>query len=87
MQQHDPSSDHVPDPSADKGKADAAASTSEVETSLYRRRAQRRGELPEPEVPAERRREDRRKRKPGLPALLGAILGIDEKEQAPEDQH
>jgi hypothetical protein len=85
MKQLDPSSDQAGAPSTDKGNTDAPASTSAVETSLDRRRAQRRAELLEPAVPADRRRQDRRKRKPGLPALLGAILGIDEKERAPED--
>jgi hypothetical protein len=51
-------------------------------TPLERRRGRRRAEA-EAEIPAERRQYDRRKRTPGLPALLGAILGDDE-EQTPE---
>jgi len=52
-------------------------------TALERRRGRRRADEAEAAIDAERRQGDRRKRTPGLPALLGAILADDE-EQPPE---
>jgi hypothetical protein len=64
--------------------ADEEQATVEPElTPLERRRGRRRAEEAEAELAAERRQGDRRKRTPGLPALLGAILADDE-EQPPE---
>jgi hypothetical protein len=48
---------------------------------LDRRRGPRRADEPEAEIPTDRRSyADRRKRTPGLPALLGAILSDEEPE-------
>lgn len=85
MQQLDPPSDQTTASSSKAGEAVRPPET--AAESLERRRAQRRAEAGEPEVPAERRKGDRRKRKPGLPALLGAILAVEAEEPAPEDQH
>ncbi len=51
---------------------DAAASTFVFD----RRRGPRRAATGDSEVPVERRGPDRRRRKPGLSALFGAILGL-----------
>ena len=86
MQQLDPPSDQTTASSSKAAEAEAPVPESAAK-SLERRRAQRRAEAGEPEVPAERRKGDRRKRKPGLPALLGAILAVEAEEPVPEDQH
>jgi len=85
MKQLDPGTGQSTDSSPDADSA-AAVAAAEAASALERRRGQRRAEAGEPELPAERRKGDRRKKKPGLPALLGAILAVDEEEHVPEAQ-
>jgi hypothetical protein len=56
----------------------AAAGTAAATGIPDRRRGPRRADPPADELPVERRKGDRRRRAPGLPALLGAILADDE---------
>ena len=86
MQQLDPASGQSTAASAKPEETPGPADPAAVIAPLERRRGQRRGDIPESELPAERRKGDRRKKTPGLPALLGAILAVDEEEQGPEAQ-
>ncbi len=57
------------------------------ETEFDRRRGPRRGTAEQGgDVPVERRQTDRRKKKPGLSGLMGAILGADETVVDPESE-
>ena len=86
MKQLDPATGQSTAPSPGAAGGEGPAEPSAATSALERRRGQRRGENGEPELPAERRKGDRRKKKPGLPALLGAILAVDEEEHVPEAQ-
>jgi hypothetical protein len=87
MKQLDPATGQSTASSPDAGHTGEPADPADETTSaLERRRGQRRAEAGEPELPAERRKGDRRRKTPGLPALLGAILAVDEEEQLPEAQ-
>ena len=64
----------VKDVESEAPPADADASAPAV--PFDRRRGPRRAAEAEAAIPLERRGPDRRRRKPGLPALFGAIVGL-----------
>jgi hypothetical protein len=66
----------------DSDRSNNGAATPEPE--FDRRRGPRRGAAQGDDVPVERRQTDRRKKKPGLSGLMGAILGVDETAAEPE---